>query len=97
MIRTLVQRCTRRGASFVYYVYILRSQSNPTRIYMGSTSDLKTRLNDHNRGTCQSSKRYVPWTIEWYCAFRPKKRAQEFEHYLKTGSGFAFRNRHLTH
>jgi predicted GIY-YIG superfamily endonuclease len=61
---------------------------------MGSTHDLKKRLADHNRGICKTTQAAVPWTIAWYCAFRSKEPALEFERYLKTGSGYAFRKKH---
>jgi len=31
----------------------------------------------------------------WYCAFLEKKKVLAFEKYLKSSSGFAFRNKHL--
>lgn len=33
----------------MYYAYILRSESDPERLYQGYTSDLKKRLSDHNQ------------------------------------------------
>ncbi len=34
----------------MYYSYILESQKYPGSYYVGSTSDLKQRLADHNEG-----------------------------------------------
>jgi putative endonuclease len=34
----------------MYYVYLLRSAAKRNETYVGSTSDLKKRLADHNSG-----------------------------------------------
>ena len=34
----------------MHYVYILKSIDNPTQIYIGSSSDMKKRLESHNSG-----------------------------------------------
>ena len=35
-----------------FYVYILRSQANPERHYIGFTENLEQRLRAHNNGQC---------------------------------------------
>ena len=79
----------------MYYVYLLRSINFPEQTYKGYTTDLKTRIKDHN--TCQSkhTSKYAPWELVSYHAFSYKRKAQEFEYYLKTGSGKAFANKRL--
>jgi len=79
----------------MYYVYILRSINHPDQIYKGFTSDLKTRFKDHNSGKSKHTAKYSPWEIVSYHAFLDKRKAQEFEYYLKTGSGQAFANKRL--
>ncbi|KKR91135.1 MAG: hypothetical protein UU42_C0021G0002 [Candidatus Woesebacteria bacterium GW2011_GWA1_41_13b] len=32
----------------------------------------------------------MPWKLVWYCAFENKGKAEDFELYLKSGSGKAF-------
>jgi predicted GIY-YIG superfamily endonuclease len=49
----------------------------------------------HNSGASKHTAKYAPWELVSYHAFKDKKRAQEFEHYLKTGSGQAFATRHF--
>ena len=73
-----------------YYVYILRSVKFPGRRYIGFTTDLIHRLNEHNRGKNKSTFKYSPWKIETYIAFDSEIKAKQFERYLKTGSGRAF-------
>jgi predicted GIY-YIG superfamily endonuclease len=47
----------------------------------------------HNSGNSKHTAKYRPWKLINYHAFADKRKAQEFEHYLKTGSGQAFANR----
>ncbi len=77
----------------MYYVYLIQSDSAPERRYTGFTSDLKKRLAEHNSGQSVYTAPYVPWRLVSYHAFVDKRKAQEFEHYLKTGSGQAFANK----
>jgi predicted GIY-YIG superfamily endonuclease len=78
----------------MYYVYIIKS-SKTNRYYTGYTGDLKKRLAEHNSGANISTKYYLPWKIISYMAFKEEETARQFEKYLKSGSGIAFRNRHL--
>lgn len=77
-----------------YYVYILRSTKDGS-YYTGVTSDLRRRIGEHHSGSPKYSSTKGPFNIVWYGAFMSKERAYEFEVYLKSGSGFAFRNKHL--
>ena len=79
----------------MHYVYILRSLKNPKRLYIGCTRDIEKRLIEHNRGDGIYSKTYAPWELEAYLAFKEKQVAEEFERYLKAGSGHAFLKKHL--
>jgi putative endonuclease len=79
----------------MYYVYVLQSELNPEMIYTGFTRDLRKRLVEHNTGKDTFTRPYKPWKIVWYAGFSSKKRAMEFEKYLKSGSGRAFLRRHL--
>jgi putative endonuclease len=74
----------------MFYVYLLRSLTFPDQIYIGFTEDLKARLRAHNAGESKYTAKYAPWELECYFAFKDKRKAQEFEYYLKTGSGKAF-------
>ena len=73
-----------------HYVYILKSQSNSSKIYIGSTTDLERRLKEHNSKKSGYSQKYGPWEIETYITFRDVAKAHQFEQYLKFGSGHAF-------
>ncbi|MBU1112986.1 MAG: GIY-YIG nuclease family protein [Candidatus Omnitrophica bacterium] len=74
-------------------VYILTSKEYPARCYIGFTQNLERRIREHNKGDSLYTKRYMPWKLQAYITFTNKARAEEFEKYLKSGSGFAFLKR----
>ena len=79
----------------MHYVYIIRSISFPDKIYVGCTSDLKKRLSNHNSGTTPHTDKFKPWKLVVYLGFENKQNAIDFEEYLKSGSGRAFRDKRL--
>ena len=79
----------------MFYVYLIQSEAFPEQRYVGFTTNLRKRIAAHNAGRSQHTSKYGPWKLASYHAFAEKRRAQEFEHYLKTGSGKAFANRRL--
>ena len=79
----------------MHIVYILLSQKDSQRYYIGLTDDLPRRLIEHNSACSGYSKRYAPWRIETYIAFENRNLAKKFEEYLKAGSGHAFLKRHF--
>lgn len=79
----------------MYFVYLLRSEINPEKTYIGFTHDLERRLKDHNEGGSRYTNMFKPWKVETYVCFRSQEKAKEFELYLKTGSGGAFLRRHF--
>ena len=48
----------------MFYTYILLSLSHPDQRYIGSTSDLKSRLIKHNSGEVPHTSKFKPWKIE---------------------------------
>lgn len=79
----------------MHYVYLLISQSDESQRYIGSTSDIKKRLNEHNSGYSPHTSKFVPWKLKTYIAFETRQQAEAFELYLKQGSGHAFAKKHL--
>ena len=77
------------------YVYLIESVSFPKQRYIGSTSDLKNRLEAHNESRSPHTSKYKPWKLVTYVAFTSATKADEFERYLKSGSGRAFANKRL--
>jgi len=74
----------------LHYVYILISEKDSNKYYVGITRDVQGRLQRHNEGHEFYTKHNTPWRIETYIAFRDRKLAYQFEKYLKHGSGHAF-------
>jgi predicted GIY-YIG superfamily endonuclease len=79
----------------MFYTYILQSISDTSQLYRGHTTNLKQRVLDHNAGRCPHTSKHVPWKVRFYAGFESLELAQQFETYLKSGSGHAFAKRHL--
>ena len=88
-------RCSAAKAGRMKYVYILQSDIDPDRFYVGSTHDLHRRLQEHNAGRSIHTNKYKPWHIKTYLVFDDEAKADSFEAYLKTGSGRAFARKRL--
>jgi len=72
-----------------YFVYIIQNKDNG-KIYTGFTSDLDNRLRQHNENISGYTKNKGPWKVVWFAGFESKILAEQFERYLKSGSGIAF-------
>ena len=77
------------------FVYILRSDVDPDRHYVGITSDVDGRLEWHNGGPSGHTVEHRPWSVVVSIEFPTEKQAVRFEKYLKSGSGRAFAKRHF--
>ena len=71
----------------MYYVYILQSAKKSDWLYKGSTSDLKKRISEHNRGKNFSTAPYTPFKLIYYEAYLLQSDAEAREKYLKTSMG----------
>ena len=69
-----------------FYVYILHNKSK-NYIYIGYSTDLKTRISHHNKGFSKATKPYLPLELIHYEAYRNMKDAKRREEYLKTNKG----------
>lgn len=77
------------------YVYILQSINDPDQYYTGSTDDFKERLKAHNAGKSPHTSKHLPWKAIVVICFVNEQKANEFERYLKTGSGRVFAMKHF--
>ncbi|MFA6047453.1 MAG: GIY-YIG nuclease family protein [Parcubacteria group bacterium] len=77
-----------------YYTYILESLKN-SELYIGYTTDLKRRFEEHNSGISQSTKRYMPWKLIYYEAVLNENDAKRREKYFKTSHGRRLLKRRL--
>jgi len=78
----------------MWYVYVLRSEVDEN-LYIGSTNDLKRRLNEHNSGGVAATKPRRPLVLEAYLAVGSEEKARDLEQYCKSGSGHAFLNKRM--
>jgi len=77
----------------MWFVYILKCTNGS--FYTGCTTDVARRFKEHESHKIYYTRDKTPVQIVTYIAFTDKYKAFEFEKYLKSGSGIAFRNRHL--
>lgn len=77
----------------MYYVYILQLENK--QHYIGFTRDLEKRLEKHLHHAVPTTSRIRPSELLFFSAFKTQEKATAFEKYLKSSSGFAFRNKRL--
>ncbi len=79
----------------MHYVYVLESEIDPARFYVGVTTDPGRRLQEHNTGKSTHTNKYRPWKLSVCVGFSDRTKALRFERYLKSGSGRAFAKKHF--
>jgi predicted GIY-YIG superfamily endonuclease len=77
----------------MWYVYILKMSDG--EYYVGSTNNLKRRIDEHIKGRAIPTKWRLPLILEAYVAVKSETTARSLEKYLKSGSGFAFMKKRL--
>ena len=77
----------------MHYVYILALKNG--QHYTGYSQDLRTRIRRHQQSSTRTTARIKPEELVFYAAFSIEQKARDFEKYLKTKSGWAFRNKRL--
>ncbi len=68
------------------FVYILRNLSSG-RHYIGSTTDLRRRLADHQRGNTPSTRKRGPWRLAYSEELLDLKAARKREREIKSYKG----------
>lgn len=79
----------------MHYVYLIESSAAGGQRYVGITSDLKQRLQQHCAGQSAHTSKFKQWRLKTYIAFSDRRKAESFERYLKSGSGHAFAGKRL--
>lgn len=69
-----------------YYVYVLQSEKD-RKFYIGSTSDVKKRLEEHNSGKVSTTKNRRPLKLIYWEGCLNQQDAAGREKYLKTTWG----------
>ena len=76
-------------ANAFYFTYVLKSKKD-NKLYVGWTSDLNSRLDEHNKGLVVSTKNRMPLELVYYEACLTEDKAVKREKYFKTGYGRGF-------
>ena len=69
-----------------HYLYVLLSLKD-NKFYIGSTNDLKRRLQEHQQGKNISTAKRRPLKLIFYEAYPTKSDAERREGYFKTDKG----------
>jgi putative endonuclease len=77
------------------FVYVIQSERDLSRHYVGRSCDVDARLEWHNAGPCGYTRRHRPWRVVVSLEFPSESAAARFEKYLESGSGRAFAKRHV--
>ncbi len=66
----------------MYYVYVIKSQKT-NKLYFGFSNNLKRRLQEHNAGKSNYTRRFRPWDLIYYEAYAIEQIARNREEQLK--------------
>ena len=80
----------------MYYVYVIRSKKTDES-YIGYTTDLKRRLEEHNKGENFSTKFKTPFQLVYYEAHLARADARYREKNLKRFAGAYTKQPRATH
>jgi putative endonuclease len=75
-----------------YFTYMLKSQKDGS-FYIGSTADLKKRIEYHNQGLSTYTSAKTPWAIVYFETFSSINEAMKREYFLKKQRNRAFYQR----
>lgn len=70
----------------MYTTYIIQSTKN-NRYYIGSTKNLKRRLNEHNHNNTQSLRNKGPFILVYKEEYRTSEEARKREKQIKSYKG----------
>ena len=84
-----------KEGGFLFYVSLIERLASARHRYVGLTTDLKSRLKQHNAGQSSHTAKFKPWRLVTYLGFSDQAKAESFERYIKSGSGHAFASKRL--
>ena len=73
----------------MYFTYVLKSEVDG-KLYIGYTSNLENRTEEHTKGLVPATKSRRPMKLVYYEACLNKDNAIKREKYFKTGFGRRF-------
>jgi putative endonuclease len=80
----------------MHHVYLLENENGNER-YIGYTTDLKRRIDEHNKHKNISTSHVQKWKLIYCETYANKMDALGREKFLKSGSGWRFLKKQLTH
>jgi putative endonuclease len=72
----------------MFTVYVLTNKVG--KRYVGHTSDVKRRLNEHNNTGIGFTSKHRPWVLSYTEEYESRSEAMIREKFLKTGKGREF-------
>ncbi len=78
----------------MFYVYVLKSLKD-NKLYIGFSENLEERIEHHNNGLVESTKRRKPLKLIYFEGCLNKDDALKREKSLKTGFGRAYLKRRI--
>ena len=78
-----------------YSVYVLRSLKDG-KLYIGMTTDVQRRLQEHNHGKNPSTRHRRPFLLVHTEVYPSREQAAKREHFLKSGPGHKYLKSILT-
>ena len=94
----MAEKCDRTmqgDGTNVFYVYVIWSDKL-RKLYVGSSTDPRERLTQHNRGMSHFTSRGIPWVLRYAEGYAENILARQRERFLKTGAGRVFVSRVLS-
>jgi len=70
----------------MYYTYVIKSKIR-NYIYVGLTSNVDRRFDEHNKGKNKTTKPYLPFDLLFSENHSTRVEARKREKYLKSGTG----------
>jgi len=71
----------------MFYVYVLHSIKD-NGVYIGFSTNLRTRLRQHQEGENFATSHRRPWKLIYYEAYTEREDAEGREKFLKSGAGY---------
>ena len=80
----------------MFYVYLLHSAKDDG-FYIGFSTNLRSRLRQHQNGESFATSHRGPWKLVYYETYTEREDAEGREKFLKSGAGRRFLRAQLRH